>query len=50
MPRKLLDSSRMLAMGWRPSTSLDAGLAQTYAWYLTHVRPYSPADVAATDR
>ncbi|MEJ6021301.1 GDP-L-fucose synthase [Ramlibacter sp. PS4R-6] len=30
-PRKLLDSSRIRAMGWRPRTSLDEGLAQAYA-------------------
>ena len=32
-PRKLLDSSRMRALGWMPTTSLDAGLARTYAWF-----------------
>jgi GDP-L-fucose synthase len=32
-PRKLLDSSRMRALGWIPATSLDAGLARTYAWF-----------------
>jgi GDP-L-fucose synthase len=30
-PRKLMDSSRLLAMGWRPSVSLEAGLARTLA-------------------
>lgn len=32
-PRKLLDSSRMRALGWRPRVSLDAGIAQTWQWY-----------------
>ncbi len=34
MPRKLLNSSRTLAMGWRGSIPLDDGLRQTYQWYL----------------
>jgi GDP-L-fucose synthase len=32
MPRKQLDASRLLALGWRPRISLDAGLAATWAW------------------
>lgn len=34
-PQKLLDSSRILATGWRPSIALRDGIAQTYAWYLS---------------
>ncbi len=34
MPRKLLDSSRVLAMGWRGSIALDDGLRQTFRWFL----------------
>ena len=30
-PRKLLDSSRILSLGWRPNTPLVAGLAEAYA-------------------
>lgn len=32
-PRKLMDSSRLFAMGWRPRIGLEEGLKQTYAWY-----------------
>ena len=36
-PRKLLDVTRMRAMGWRPKISLREGLEQTYAWFRKHV-------------
>ncbi len=32
-PRKLLDSSKIAALGWRPSIPLAEGLQRTYAWY-----------------
>ena len=33
-PRKLLDVSRLSASGWQPRTTLNDGLAATYAWFL----------------
>jgi GDP-L-fucose synthase len=32
-PRKLLDSGRLKALGWKPRISLREGLASTYEWY-----------------
>ncbi|PVG84838.1 GDP-fucose synthetase [Nocardioides gansuensis] len=32
-PRKLLDVSRLSAMGWTAQTSLSQGIAQTYKWF-----------------
>jgi GDP-L-fucose synthase len=36
MPRKSLDSSKLAELGWRPRTSLQAGLTATYDWFLHH--------------
>ncbi len=36
-PRKLLDTSRLSALGWQPAITLDAGIASTYAWYCASV-------------
>jgi GDP-L-fucose synthase len=41
-PRKLMDSSRLLAMGWSPKTSIDAGLQATYSWYLDNIASLLP--------
>jgi GDP-L-fucose synthase len=35
-PRKLLDVSRLSALGWRANTPLADGLARTYRWYLDY--------------
>jgi GDP-L-fucose synthase len=35
-PRKLLSIDKLRAMGWRPSISLEAGIASTYAWFRAH--------------
>jgi len=33
-PRKLLDSNRLAALGWRPQTSLEDGIRAVYRWYV----------------
>jgi GDP-L-fucose synthase len=36
-PRKLLDTSRLTSLGWRPKITLKAGIEQTYAWFKEHL-------------
>lgn len=33
-PRKLMDSSRISALGWAPTIPLEEGIAQSYRWFL----------------
>jgi GDP-L-fucose synthase len=42
-PRKVLDSTRLANLGWRPATAMRDALAQTYDWYRTQVCPEAPA-------
>ena len=35
-PRKLLDVSRIHALGWQAKIGLEEGVRSTYAWYLQH--------------
>jgi GDP-L-fucose synthase len=36
-PRKLLDTSTLMNLGWRPRIELADGLASTYAWFLNAI-------------
>jgi GDP-L-fucose synthase len=40
-PRKLLDSSRLVATGWQPRIALEQGIQATYEWFLNN---HSEAD------
>jgi GDP-L-fucose synthase len=33
-PRKLMDSSRILALGWKPEIDLREGIEMTYRWFI----------------
>jgi GDP-L-fucose synthase len=40
-PRKLLDSSRIFALGWKPKIDLETGLALAYEDFLKQGHPNS---------
>jgi len=37
MPRKVLDVSKLDALGWTPSIDLDTGITSTYEWFLSEI-------------
>lgn len=44
--RKLMDSGRLTAMGWRPGVNLAAGLRDTYRWFKANVAEAQAAEAA----
>jgi GDP-L-fucose synthase len=35
-PRKLIDTTRLQGLGWKPSIPMQRGLAEVYDWFLEH--------------
>lgn len=48
MPRKLLDVSRLHALGWRHKIGLHEGIASTYRWFVEHPHELRTSAVAAS--
>jgi GDP-L-fucose synthase len=46
MPRKLLDVSRLHALGWRHRIGLRDGIQSTYEWFLEHYASHRDSAVA----
>jgi GDP-L-fucose synthase len=40
-PRKLMDSSKLLATGWKPQYDLEAGIRNAYADFLEHLKSHT---------
>jgi GDP-L-fucose synthase len=49
-PRKLMDSSRIRALGWAPSITLRDGIAQAYGWFLESRSPMAETKIEAEAR
>ena len=39
-PRKLMDVSKMKAIGWQYETELEQGIQKTYKWFLNHIKNF----------
>ena len=39
-PRKLMDVTKMKAMGWQYSTELEGGIQKTYNWFLENIKNF----------
>jgi GDP-L-fucose synthase len=39
-PRKLMDSSKLMELGWKPKITLEEGLKSTYDWFLQNQDSY----------
>lgn len=38
IPKKVLDTNKLMNLGWRAKTSLREGIRKTYKWYLQHLK------------
>lgn len=41
-PRKIMDNSKLTALGWRPTYGIEAGLKKMYSWFLEKVPQDTP--------
>jgi GDP-L-fucose synthase len=46
-PRRVMDVSRLRALGWSPRISLADGIAQTYRWFVENASSYRGSDAHA---
>lgn len=44
-PRKLMDVSKMHALGWKHEISLNNGIFSTYQWFLDHIQSYKTVSI-----
>lgn len=39
-PKKLMDSSKLMQLGWKPEMNLKNGISITYEWFLANIEKY----------
>lgn len=37
MPRKVMDTSRLRALGWSAATDFETGMQEAYRWYVANL-------------
>jgi GDP-L-fucose synthase len=47
-PRKLLDTTRLTQLGWRPQIGLREGIAETYSWFVDKIATGEIREVAGS--
>lgn len=47
-PRKLLDTTRLTQLGWRPQIGLREGIAETYSWFVDQIATGEIREVAGS--
>lgn len=45
MPRRLLDSAKLLNMGWRPKINLEKGIKLACAWYRANIKKHNERNI-----
>ena len=45
-PRKWMDSSKMMSLGWKPQVSLEEGIKTTYHWYLENIENFKKVTIS----
>jgi GDP-L-fucose synthase len=46
-PKKLMDSTKMNALGWSPKIALEEGITRTYQWFLDHKAQFKQVKINA---
>jgi GDP-L-fucose synthase len=44
-PKKLMDNSKIMNLGWKPEVSLHQGIETTYNWFLSNIDKYKKVEI-----
>jgi GDP-L-fucose synthase len=49
-PRKLMDVSKMNALGWKPEIELEEGITMTYQWFLDNIELFKQVKIESDNK
>jgi GDP-L-fucose synthase len=44
-PKKLMDNSKIMNLGWKPEVNLQQGIETTYNWFLSNIDKYKKVEI-----